>query len=117
MISSMYEIEKASVIPTLTEIDERELLSSLAKEAPPFSVILEIGALYGGVTAVLALSAPSCAVYTIDNFSWHPEGFPKTSPELLKENMKSLGIRNVTVIEGQSQEIAKQWNTRLSLLW
>src|SRR5688500_12751101 len=117
MISSVYEVEKASVVPTLTEINERELLSELAKEDPPLSVVLEIGGLYGGVTAVLALSAPSCSIYTIDNFSWHPEGFPKTSKKLLETNMKELGVQNVTVIEGRSQENVKQWTARISLLW
>jgi precorrin-6B methylase 2 len=110
-------IEKASVIPTLTDLDERELLAELASNVPPNTVILEIGGLYGGVTAVLALSAPHAAVYTIDNFSWHPEGFPKTSKQLLETNMHDLGIYNVTVIEGKSQDVVKKWTTPISLLW
>lgn len=110
-------VEKASVIPTLTEINERELLAELAAEVPPENIILEIGALYGGVTAVLALANPKANIYTVDNFSWHPEGFPKTSRLLLETNLFEIDIKNVTVIEGTSKEAAKKWTQKIYLLW
>lgn len=110
-------IQKASAIPTLTEINERELLAELAAEVPPTNYILEIGALYGGVTAVLALAAPSAYIYTIDNFSWHPEGFPKTSRLLLETNLFGLDIKNVTVIDSTSKQASKIWQTKVYLLW
>jgi precorrin-6B methylase 2 len=116
-ISNIPEVEKASSIPTLTDVNERELLSQLAKEVPPTSIILEIGCLYGGVTAVLALSNPNAVVYCIDNFSWHPEGFPPTGKKVLLENMQFVGVHNVSVIEGTSQQAGRLWQTNISLLW
>lgn len=104
-------------IYTLTSEEERKCLSELAKEVPENGVILEIGALYGGVTSILALSAPYATVFTIDNFSWHPEGYPKTSKALLLDNMKSLDIANVRVIEGKSRDEAIRWKRHINLLW
>lgn len=116
MISKI--VEKAAVIPTLTDYDERELLAKLATEVPHKGTILEIGALYGGVTAILALSAPTAQVYAIDNFSWHPEGYPPTSEELLIENMKKLDIYNVEVIAATSKQASRLWGHRkIDLLW
>jgi precorrin-6B methylase 2 len=110
-------VKKASKVPTLTSIEERELLSKLAQEVKPGGLIVEIGALYGGVTAVLALSAPEAQVITIDNFSWHPDGFPETSPKLLLENMAIVDVHNVKVIHATSQEASLNWNKHVDLLW
>lgn len=110
-------VKKASIIPTLTTINERELLSNLASKVPAKGLIVEIGALYGGVTAVLALSAPEASVVTIDNFSWCPPGFPETSRETVIENMKYVGADNVSVITGTSQEVFLTWGHRIDLLW
>lgn len=61
-------------IPSWTSTIEREKLAELSAEVPPTGTIVEIGCLYGGSTAVLALSNPSALVRSIDNFSWTPEG-------------------------------------------
>lgn len=111
-------IKQTSHILTLTTEAERQLLSKLAKEVKPGGLIVEIGALYGGVTAVLALSAPQCKVITIDNFSWHPDGEPVTSPLNVKKNMESVGADNVDIIHATSQAAFLTWNKKpIDLLW
>lgn len=109
--------KQASVIPSLTTEAERDALSKLAQAVKKDGLIVEIGALYGGVTAVLALSAPDAHVISIDNFSWHPEGMPKTSPELVYKNLKSVGVSNVEVIHATSQEAYLKWKRPIDLLW
>lgn len=104
-------------IYSITTDAERELLAKLAKQVPVGGVIVEIGALYGGVTAVLALSAPKAEVFTIDNFSWSPEGFPVSSRERLLDNMKAVGAKNVTVLEMTSKQAFKEWTNNIDLLW
>jgi predicted O-methyltransferase YrrM len=98
-------LHKANSILSITTWEERECWANLAAQVPEGGRIVEIGALYGGVTAVLALAAPAASVFTIDNFSWHPEGHPPTSAELLREHMDSVGARNVYIIQGDSREI------------
>lgn len=111
-------IEVAQVIPTLTDINERQLLSNLAQQVNNDSaIIVEVGALYGGVTAVLALSAPLANITTMDNFSWHPPGYPVTSKGLLERNMIDLNISNVTVMEGDSRRLGKRFPYKIDLLW
>lgn len=111
-------ITTANKIPSLTEINERQLLSTLANEVNrDGAVIVEIGALYGGVTAILALSAPDAQITTIDNFSWHPDGFPATSKALLELNMRDLGVNNVHVWEGDSRQLGKRFPYKIDFLW
>lgn len=102
---------------TLVEDNELECLQRLAQAVPDGGLIVEIGCLYGGTTAVLALSNPLAAITTIDNFSWHPEGHPPTSAKLLKANMKKLGVKNVSVEEGDSRVIGKSWDEPIDFLW
>ncbi len=104
-------------IPSWTEKNEREVLAKYAEQVPEGGVILEIGALYGGVTAILALSAPNALVVSIDNFSWTPEGYPKASLSLMSENLKRLGINNFQIIEATSIEAYATWNTHIDFLW
>lgn len=110
-------IEKASSVPAWTEISERELLSKLSREVPVNGLIVEIGCLYGGTTAVLALSNPDAKVISIDNFSWTPEGYQKTSKELAENNLSELGISNVKVKEGDSRRLGRTWNEPIDFLW
>lgn len=110
-------ISQTQSIYSLTTVKEREALSKLAKEVKPGGLIVEIGALYGGVTAVLALSNPQAKVISIDNFSWHPEGYPVTSKEMVLENMNSVGVNNVDVIAATSQETFLKWDRDIDLLW
>lgn len=104
-------------IPSWTEKNERQCLSKYAQTVPDGGIIVEIGALYGGVTAILALSQPKALVISIDNFSWTPEGYPKASIHEFNKNMKSLDIKNFQVIELKSDEVWRNWNTAIDFLW
>jgi precorrin-6B methylase 2 len=102
---------------SITTEAERKLLSELAREVPRGGTILEIGALYGGTTAVLALANPSAKVFSIDNFSWTPEGYPRASKDRFENNMKSIGANNVIAIEGDSKVLISHWERNIDLLW
>lgn len=108
-ISNVDAVEKARVIRPLTEVNERECLARLAAEVSPKGKIVEIGCLYGGMTAVIGLANPLVFVISIDDFSWHPSDDVPTSKELLYENMKKMGISIVTVIEGDSRQLGPKW--------
>lgn len=109
--------EPTKEIPSWTEEVERELLAKLAAEVQPKGLIVEIGALYGGTTVVLAKAAPKAKVITIDEFSWTPEGYPKATKELLESHLKEVGVKNVTVLEGKSEDFGKTWNKDVDLLF
>ncbi len=104
-------------IYSLTTDIERSKLYELASKAPDNGVILEIGTLYGGTTAVLASAQREARVITIDNYSWHPEGYPKTSPELAEKNLEEQNIGNVEIIVGDSRKVGRKWETAIDLLW
>lgn len=100
-----------------TDEKERGLLSQLSSEVPENGWIVEIGCLYGGTTATLALSNPKALVVSIDNFSWTPDGYPQVSPTLTRSNLREAGVENVQIIEGDSREIGKDWEHHIDLLW
>lgn len=108
-------IDPSKVIPSWTEQVERDLLAKLASEVQPKGLIVEIGALYGGTTAVLAKASPKARVISIDEFSWTPEGHPKATKELLEDHLREVGIKNVTVMEGKSEVIGKTWEQHVDL--
>jgi len=108
-----YTDTNEKVIPSWTETDERNLLHELASQVQPKGLIVEIGALYGGTTQVLAKAAPKAKVITIDEFSWTPENYPPATKELLESHLKEVGIKNVTVLEGKSEEIGKTWSRHI----
>jgi predicted O-methyltransferase YrrM len=110
-------LARAGVIYSITTEAERGCLAQLAREVPDQGLMVEIGCLYGGVTAVLALSNPSAAVIAIDDFSWHPEGMPVNSAAMVLDNMRSVGVDNVTIIEGDSRGQHKAWARKIDLLW
>ena len=103
------------VIPSWTEPGERACLEQLAKEVPAKGLIVEIGALYGGTTQVLAQANPKAKVTSIDDFSWTPEGYPTASKQLLEEHLAELGIKNVTVLAEKSEEIGPTWQKHIDL--
>ena len=113
----MDAVTRASAIYSITTEEERGCLAQLAREVPDQGLIVEIGCLYGGVTAVLALSNPNAAVIAIDDFSWHPDGMPVNSAIMVLENMRSVGADNVTIIEGDSRSQHKAWARKIDLLW
>lgn len=116
-ISEIDAVEDARALWPLTEINERECMAKLAEAVPPGGLIVEIGSLYGGMTAVLGLANPDVKIVSIDDYSWHPEGYPPTSKKLLLANMKKVGVANVTAKEGDSREIGKTWKRKIDLLW
>lgn len=104
-------------IPSWTEMNERELLAELSEQTPDGGLILEIGCLYGGTTAVLALSNPKAHVISIDNFSWTPPKYPQVSLALTEKNLKEAGVKNSMLVQADSREIAKLWESSIDLLW
>lgn len=101
----------------MTQISERQAIERLAKEVPAGGLIVEIGTLYGGMTAVLALANPKARIITIDDFSWHPPDDTPASAGRFKSTMIRIGVDNVQLMVGNSREIGKAWEDRIDLLW
>jgi precorrin-6B methylase 2 len=116
-ISEDEAVEKARIIRPLTEIKVREVIAELARSVTKYSKIIEIGGLYGGTTAVIALAAPKCQVIVIDDFSWHPADDRPASKELLYENMAIVGVKNVTVKVGSSHVLGPKWSKPVELVF
>jgi len=111
-------LKRAEKVRPLTEIDERECLARCAMEVPDDGRIVEIGCLYGGTTAVLALAKPTAEVITIDVYDWHPPDDVPTSPELLLQNMAGIGAINVHVHPiGDSLVAWKTWKLDIDFLF
>ena len=108
-------IEKASQIPSWVERSEMEVLAGMV--VPIDGLIVEIGALYGGATAVLALANPKARVVTIDEFSWTPPNHSKAGKAVLRANLDKLGIENVEIIEGDSRIVGIGWTEPIDLLF
>jgi MMP 1-O-methyltransferase len=105
-------------IPTWLSPEEKLKLAELAIEFDKTgSKIVEVGSLYGGSTALLALGAPHAIVVTHDDFSWSPEGYGQASASKVKENLRWLGITNVVIVEGDSRITASGWKDPIDLLW
>jgi precorrin-6B methylase 2 len=116
-ISDVKAVDKAQVVRPLTEINERECVARLAADVPAGGLMVEIGALYGGMTAVMGLANKKARIITIDDFSWHPADDVPTSKELVLENMKKVGVKNVEVLEGDSRVIGKTWKDPIDLIF
>jgi len=111
-----YELVFAKV-PSWTSIAEREVLARLAEQVPAGGTIVEIGALYGGMTIVMGQANPEAWITVIDNFSWTPiQERPASKAELLR-NTTEFGVTKVDVLEGDSREIGRTWTTPIDLLW
>lgn len=100
-----------------TTQEEKNALEKLAKEVKPGGHILEIGALYGGTTVILAKSSPQSRITSIDEFSWTPEGYPTPSKEKMLADLKAEGVFNVDVIDQASEIVAPQWDKDVDLLF
>lgn len=111
-------IQKAEIIPSfiLTK-EEKILLCRLAAAVPARGRIVEVGSCYGGSTALLSLSNPEARITAIDNFSWSPIPGQPASRERLEENLSSLEIHNVKIIEEDSLKAGPAWNKPIDLLW
>jgi hypothetical protein len=53
----------------------------------------------------------------MDDFSWTPEGYPKSSKDRFENNMKSIGANNVVALEGDSKVLISHWDRKIDLLW
>lgn len=117
MLRSEAIIDRARVIPSYTHPEERQLLCDLAGEIAAGGHIVEIGCLYGGMTAVLALANPSARITCIDDFSWNPRNLALGADALL-ERLRALGAANLpAIVTGDSQRIGKSWTEPIDLLW
>jgi predicted O-methyltransferase YrrM len=110
-------IQRAKILRPLTEINEREELINLAKEVPPHGLIVEVGTMYGGGTAILAYANPYARIISIDNFSWFPPDGSPSSKQDVEENLELLDIHNVEIMEGDSITIGKEWNTPIDFIF
>lgn len=110
-------IEQAGAIPSWTSEAERREVLKLARRVKPGGLIVEIGGLYGGMTAVMGLARPQAKITVIDDFSWHPIAERPASEQELMRNVNLVGVTNVTVQAGDSREIGRAWNERIDLLW
>lgn len=105
-------------VPSWTSIAEREKLAELAEAVPQGGHIVEIGALYGGMTIVMGVANPGARITSIDNFSWTPPGYearPASKAEM-ERNLAAFSV-SARIIEGDSREIGQTWTEPIDLLW
>lgn len=110
-------IKKAESIPSWTSLAERDEVSRLAAQVKKGGLIVEIGGLYGGMTAVLGLSNPKAEITVIDEFSWNPITERVASAEGLLANVAEVGVANVSVIAEDSRVTGTNWKNPIDLLW
>jgi len=107
-----------SKVPSWTSIAEREKLAELAEGVPAGGQIVEIGALYGGMTIVMGTANREARITSIDNFSWTPPGYEER-PACKAEMERNLAEFDVVaeIIEGDSRVIGPAWDAPIDLLW
>jgi predicted O-methyltransferase YrrM len=112
-------VTRAMPVRPLTSIAERECVARHAMDVPAQGSILEIGCLYGGMTAVLGIAAPTAKITVMDDFSWHPSDDVPTSKALLLENMQKVGLSpdQFNVMEGDSRVFGATWNGTFDMCW
>jgi precorrin-6B methylase 2 len=107
-----------SQIPTWMTDDEKVELFKLGKNVKPGELILEIGALYGGSTAILGLASKKAELVVIDNFSWSPLDTMPASAEQLRKNLLTVGLKDVVIHEMDSiQASYSEYDPSIALLW
>lgn len=111
-------LKTAAAIPSWTHEPERLKLISLCQNVPAGGLIVEIGTLYGGTTAVMALSRPDCRVIAVDEFSWNPIIGWKVGKTPLLERLSAIGVSNVEVRDQDSATVGRAWGpVPIDLLW
>jgi predicted O-methyltransferase YrrM len=114
---AMAVIERARQIPSWTTDKERRLICNWAATVDGQDIV-EIGVLYGGSTAIIALAAPNSRITAIDNFTWSPIKGLKACPERVRANLTKVGVDgNVRIIHGNSQEVGKAWDHEVELVF
>jgi hypothetical protein len=112
-ISDDLAVEDAQIVRPLTEINERECVAKWARKVKSRGLIVEIGTLFGGMTAVMGLANPQAEIITIDDFSWHPSDDVVNTPDVVQKNMDKVGVKNVKIVKGDSREIFKLWERKI----
>jgi len=124
-------IKTRSGIPTLARPLEREIMYILAGDVKNGEAILEIGAYNGGMTYFLSKGAiTGVPVYSIDPFNSNNERQniekdnsryhknKKPSLEEVKTLLLKKGVKNVTLLQGFSEDYATEWKfEKIGLLW
>jgi len=100
-----------------SSLAERHELCRLARAVSENGLIMEIGGLYGGMTAVLGLSNPQARIVVVDDFSWSPLEGLEAGAAVLLSNCRDVGVNNVRVITGDSADVGETWNEAIELLW
>lgn len=95
---------------TLMTEEEQRCLFDCAQKCGG-KVIVEIGAFYGGSTALLCLARPDADVISFDNFTHHDH----PSAVRLKDNLAKAGVTNHTLREGSSLDV--KWDRPIDLLF
>lgn len=103
-------------VPSWTSPAEREELARLAARVPVDGKIVEIGALYGGMTIVMAHSNRNANITVVDNFSWSPIKTRPASAAELTRNLEAFDVF-AEIMEGDSRVIGKAWYAPIDLLW
>lgn len=86
-----FEVLRALTYEGHISVEEARFLSALAKQTQPDEPIVEVGALFGYSTSILAFSkAPGQKLITVDSCLWNPLGI---SPEAHKTAL-SLILRD-----------------------
>lgn len=108
-----------SHIPSWMTDDEKLELFQLGQAVPAGGRIIEIGALYGGSTAILGLASRGEAdLFVVDNFSWSPLADTPASQDQLRANLKTVGLTKITVAEMDSRTcIYNSDAPKIDLLW
>lgn len=106
-----------SPVPTWTTVEEQDALRVLSAGVRKDGTIVEIGALYGGSTVILAKANPNAKITSIDEFSWTPDGYPEASREQFLTNIKSEGIKNVSVLDQDSRAAGLYWDEPIDFLF
>jgi len=118
--------KKVDVMKGFLRIDEAEWLFNTTKQLPDDSIVLEIGALFGKSTCVLAFGCVGSSkhVFTIDPFIntntdlsiYWKEGesfFTIWQNNIKKNNL----LEYISPLVGFSQDVAKMWSKPINLLF
>lgn len=93
---SFYTLEDEDFLRAKVPMTKKAVRNLAAAELSvrPSEVVYDIGAGTGAMTCVLALKAKENFVYAIEK--------NKEAVELIKQNMKKLGIKNIKLVEGEA---------------
>lgn len=93
---------------------EQNYLFDCIRLVPENSIIVEIGTLFGGSAEILyrASKEKNNKIFTIDSYE-----LGSTSMENTKMNLQNAGCEGLTVIQGLSSDVAKDWKASIDCLF